>query len=131
MIWQNIEQFLKKACIWKMRNFWNEITEKKIFFFLFWAVCIFYFCKNIDPGCYISFLVDKSMIYITNILLTINGMIAFQVSLNFNPMKEILKIRFIYMYIHWRYDIYTCIYIYIYNIYICFFPQFSLHCIYT
>ena len=48
-----------------MRNFRTEITEKK--FFLFPAVFIFDFCKNMNPRLYILFLVDKSMTYIMNI----------------------------------------------------------------
>ena len=53
-----------------MRVFWN----------LFPRVCISDFCKNAIPGLYILFLVDKSNIF-------------FQVSLNFDPAKEILKIQ--------------------------------------
>ena len=33
-----------KTLIWKIRNFWNEMTEKKNYFFLFPRVCIFDFC---------------------------------------------------------------------------------------
>ena len=52
--------FSEKAHIGKFRNSWNEITEKYIFF-PFPTVCIFYFCKNINPRLYVLFLVDKSI----------------------------------------------------------------------
>ena len=55
-----IEHFLKKVHIGKIRNFWNEITEKN-FFFLFPTVWILDFCKNMNPRRYISFLVQKSI----------------------------------------------------------------------
>ena len=45
-----------------------------------------------NPPLYILFLADKSMTKIMNICLGINVMIVFQVSLNFDPAKEILKI---------------------------------------
>ena len=52
--------FSEKVHIGKIRNYWNEITEKYIFF-LFPTVCIFDFCKNVNPRLYILYLVDKSM----------------------------------------------------------------------
>ena len=32
MLRRNIEHFLKKRNIWKIRIFWNELTEKNFFF---------------------------------------------------------------------------------------------------
>ena len=45
----------------KVRIFWNELTEQKLFFFLFPTICIFYFCKNVNPHLYILFLANQSM----------------------------------------------------------------------
>ena len=87
----------QKVHIGKIRNFWDEITGK--FFFLFPNVCIFYFCKNMSPCLHILFLVDKSMMQITNIVLRIirsllvNVWSFFRFSLNFHPVKEILIIQ--------------------------------------
>ena len=89
--------FSKKVHTGKFRNFWNEITEKS--FFLFPTVCIFDFCKNTNPRLNILFLVDKSMTEIMNTVLRIirslllNVWSFFMFSLNFDPVKEILKIR--------------------------------------
>ena len=41
-----------KTHLWKIRNFWNEITD---IFFLFSIVLIFDFCKNMKPRLYILF----------------------------------------------------------------------------
>ena len=46
--------------IWKIRIFWNKLTEKN-FFFLFQTIFIFDFSKNMSPRLYILFMVDKSM----------------------------------------------------------------------
>ena len=59
MLRRNIEHFLEKTDIWKIRIFWNKLTEK--FFFLFSTVCVFYFCKNLNPRLYDLFLVYKYM----------------------------------------------------------------------
>ena len=37
--------FSEETHLWKISIFWNELSEKKIFFLLP-TVCIFYFCKN-------------------------------------------------------------------------------------
>ena len=52
--------FSEEMQIWKSRIFWNELTEKNIFF-LIPRVFIFDFCKNMNPRLSILFLVDKSM----------------------------------------------------------------------
>ena len=52
--------FSEKMHTLKVRNLWNEITEKK-FFLLFWMAHIFVFCKNMSPRLYILFSVHKSM----------------------------------------------------------------------
>ena len=54
-----LRAFSEKAHIGKIRNFCNEATERD--FFLFQTVCLFDFCKNMNPRRYILFLVDKSM----------------------------------------------------------------------
>ena len=74
------EYFLKKHIL-KIRNFSNGITEKKIDF-----------CKDMNPRLYILFLVDKYMTLITNMCFE-NQCYVFQVSINFDPVKEILKNR--------------------------------------
>ena len=40
--------------IWKIRIFWNEVTKEKTFF-LFPTVCIFGFCRNMNPVFLFSF----------------------------------------------------------------------------
>ena len=57
---RNTEHFLKKPKFRKIYEFlkWNNW---KIQFFLFRTVCIFGFCKNMNPRLYILFLFDKSM----------------------------------------------------------------------
>ena len=47
----------EKTPIWKIRIFWNELTEKKI---VFPTVSFFNFCKNMIP-CLCFFLADKTM----------------------------------------------------------------------
>ena len=54
-----LRAFSEKAHIGKIRNFSNEATVRD--FFLFPTVCLFDFCKNMNPRFYILFLVDKSM----------------------------------------------------------------------
>ena len=54
-----IEHFLKKRTFEKLGI--CEMKQLKKFFFLFPMVCIFDFCKNINPRLYILFSVDKSM----------------------------------------------------------------------
>ena len=46
----------------KFRNFWNEKAE-----FFSTSNRLFDFCKNMNSGLYISFLVDKSMMEILNV----------------------------------------------------------------
>ena len=64
MLRRNIEHFLKKTLRGKIKNFWNEITEKC--FFLFPTVCIFGFVKIWTPVFTSYFLVDKSVTSIMN-----------------------------------------------------------------
>ena len=61
VFWKIVLTFSQKVHIGKIRNFWNEL--KKIFFFLFPNICIFYFYffLNMKPCLYILSLVDKSM----------------------------------------------------------------------
>ena len=73
--------FFWKNTYEKIRNFSNVITEKKIDF-----------CKDMNPRLYILFLVDKYMTLITNMCFE-NQCYVFQVSINFDPVKEILKNR--------------------------------------
>ena len=52
--------FSEETQIWKIRIFWIELIEKN-FLFLFQAVFVFDFSKNMNPRLYILVLVDKSM----------------------------------------------------------------------
>ena len=47
MLWRNIEHFLKKTQIWKIRIFWNELDE--IFFFCFKRSLFLIFLKIWTP----------------------------------------------------------------------------------
>ena len=51
--------FFKKAHIGRLGI--SEVKQLKKIFLLFPTVCIFYFCKNMNPRLYILFLADKSM----------------------------------------------------------------------
>ena len=88
--------FSEKAPIEKIRNSWIEITEK-LFSFLFPTVCIFYFCRNMNPRLYILYLVDKSMTQIMKMFwelleAIIKCMIVFQ-ELNYDPLKKFKSSR--------------------------------------
>ena len=52
--------FSEKSHVGKIRNLWNEITQKNFFFFLQPSV-ILIFVKNMNPHLYILLLIGKSM----------------------------------------------------------------------
>ena len=54
MLLRNIEHFLEKR-IWEKLGISELKWLKKNYFFLFPTVCIFYFCKNLNPSLYIYF----------------------------------------------------------------------------
>ena len=85
-----------KNHMWKFGNSWNEITEKYIFFF-FQPSVFFIFVKIWTPVLTFHFRLIKLWCNNEHVLRIIRSccvkcMIVFQ-ELNFDPVKEMLKIR--------------------------------------
>ena len=88
-----------KIQIWKIRNFWNEITEFFFFFFyLQWSVFLIFVktwtsALNFIFGWYIHDVNNEHSFWELLVDLLDRCYIASQVSWNFDLVKEILKIR--------------------------------------
>ena len=93
MLWRNVEHFLKKRIEEKLGQL------KKIFFFFFQPSVFLIFVKIWTPPLHFIFgwqiydVINKQVLRIISWSLLLNVWSFFRFSLNFDPVKEIMKIR--------------------------------------